>query len=247
MGILRNQFIFNEWIRSGHYGVYISGDSVYNAPARRGEKIQIPGRNGDLILDEDSFENISVTYPAAISPRTYDGFDYNIQSLRDALTHIKGYKRLEDTYHPEEFRLAAYREGLEVDPFHFNKAGKFNIVFDCKPQRFLKSGEDPITYTASGTIQNPTWFASSPLLEVTGNGYIEISGYRITVSNSPGTIKIDCDIMEAWSESGGTKISQNGNVVYRNHATPKLASGTTNVVLGSGITRLVITPRWWRL
>lgn len=245
MGILRGSFTF-DWVDSKNYGCYISGDAVYDAPARKGQKIQIPGRNGELIMDENAFENIAVTYPAFIHPRTYDGFDTNIQALRDALTHFKSYRRLTDSYHPEEFRLAAYREGLEVEPVLHNSAGKFNLVFDCKPQRFLVSGEDPIIYTSGGTIQNPTWFASSPLLEVTGNGYFEISGYRITVENNPGKIYIDTDIVEAWSESGGVKTSQNGNVTYRNHAIMKIASGTTNVVL-SGITKLVVTPRWWRL
>ena len=245
MGIL-NKFTFGN-VDSSDYGIYLSGEGTMDGPVRNVEAVSIPGRSGDLLLDQKSFQNIKLTYPAFLYKTTQENFIKEVEYFRNKISSRVGYQRLEDTFHSDEFRLACFWEGLEVDPVKYNSGGWFDIVFDCKPQRFLKSGEDPITYTASGTIQNPTWFASSPLLEVTGNGYIEISGYRITVSDSPGTIKIDCDIMEAWSESGGTKISQNGNVVYRNHATPKLASGTTNVVLGSGITRLVITPRWWRL
>ena len=43
---------------SGTYGVYITGEAVYNAPARDVEMVTIPGRNGQLALDKGRFENI---------------------------------------------------------------------------------------------------------------------------------------------------------------------------------------------
>lgn len=244
MGVL-NKFTFGN-VDSSDYGILLSGEATMNAPARNVDKVSVPGRNGDLLLDQNSFQNITVTYPCTLYKTTRDNLLAELSYIRGKLASRKGYQRLEDTFYPDYFRLGCFKEGLEVDPVMYNSAARFDIVFDCKPQRFLISGEDPITYTASGTIQNPTWFASSPLLEVTGNGYFEISGYRITVENNPGKIYIDTDIVEAWSESGGVKTSQNGNVTYRNHAIMKIASGTTNVVL-SGITKLVVTPRWWRL
>lgn len=51
---------------SGTYGVYITGDAVFNAPERDVEMITIPGRNGALALDNGRFENISVTYPSGL-------------------------------------------------------------------------------------------------------------------------------------------------------------------------------------
>ena len=48
------------------YGVYITGEAVYNAPEREVEMISIPGRSGQLALDKGRFENIEVTYPAGI-------------------------------------------------------------------------------------------------------------------------------------------------------------------------------------
>ena len=46
----RGYFIFNGF-RSSDYGVLISGDQTFNAPARDIDEIEIPGRDGVLTLD----------------------------------------------------------------------------------------------------------------------------------------------------------------------------------------------------
>ena len=55
---------------SRDYGVYITGQAVFNAPEREVEMISIPGRNGQFALDKGRFENIEVTYPAGIFANT---------------------------------------------------------------------------------------------------------------------------------------------------------------------------------
>ena len=53
-------------INSADYGVYITGEAVYNAPERAVEQVDIPGRNGAFLMDLGRFENIEVTYPCGI-------------------------------------------------------------------------------------------------------------------------------------------------------------------------------------
>ena len=55
-----------DGVDSTQYGVYITGEAVYNAPMRDVEMIEIPGRNGAYALDKGRFTNIEVTYPAGI-------------------------------------------------------------------------------------------------------------------------------------------------------------------------------------
>ena len=94
---MRNYFTFGEF-DSRDFGVFITRDGVYNAPKRAYRQVQVPGRNGDLMIDEGRFENINVTYPALI----YSRFDSNIEGLRNALLSQKGYVRITDSYHPDE-------------------------------------------------------------------------------------------------------------------------------------------------
>ena len=125
---------------SRDYGVYITGQAVYNAPERAVEMLTIPGRNGAFARDEGRFENIEVTYPAGMFADGQEDFAKAISDFRNMLCSRKGYCRLTDEYNPDEYRLAVYKSGLEVDPV-LQKSGEFNITFECKPQRYLMSGE----------------------------------------------------------------------------------------------------------
>lgn len=167
---------------SRSYGVYITGEAVYNAPQRAVEMISIPGRNGSFALDQGRFENIEVTYPAGIFADNETGFAQAISDFRNYLCSKKGYCRLTDEYNPNEYRLAVYKSGLEVDPAQL-RAGEFDITFECKPQRFLTSGETKSSIASGGTITNPTLFDASPLLEVEGYGTIEFNGYEIDIDS----------------------------------------------------------------
>ena len=167
---------------SRSYGVYITGEAVYNAPERAVEMISIPGRNGAFALDQGRFENIEVSYPAGIFADNEADFAQAVSDFRNFLCSKKGYCRLTDEYNPSEYRMAVYKSGLEVDPAQL-RAGEFTITFDCKPQRWLTSGETATAVASGGTVTNPTLFESSPMLEVTGYGNIEFTQYASMLDN----------------------------------------------------------------
>ena len=169
-------------VSSRTYGVYITGEAVYNAPKRDVEMITIPGRSGSFALDNGRFENIEVSYPAGIYADTEADFRQAISDFRNFLCSRKGYVRLQDEYNPDEYRMAVYKSGLDVDPALL-RAGEFTITFDCKPQRWLVSGEAAVEVDSGDTLTNPTLFESSPLLEVEGYGTIDFNGYEIELTN----------------------------------------------------------------
>ena len=169
-------------IDTKEYDVYISGDAVFNSPARDVEMIEIPGRNGAYALDKRRYKNIDVTYPAGLGTKNEAEFRRKIEDLRNALSSKVGYQRLEDDYNGDEYRLAVYKSGLDVNPTML-RAGQFDIVFDCKPQRFLKIGEIETPVSSGGVITNPTLFDSQPLLRVLGYGKITVNTSDIVVEN----------------------------------------------------------------
>lgn len=238
MGVLIEHSLIFAGKDSRDFGVWISGGGTFNAPARDVETASVPGRNGDLTYDNGRFSNITVEYPAFISRR----FQPRIDGYRAFLTSKIGYQRLEDSYHPEEYRLAMYRNGLEVSPTARNLAGSFTLAFDCKPQRYLKSGEKTRTFTAAGKLWNPTEFEALPLIRAYGTGNFTVNGRKITIKSASTYTDIDSDLQDAYK--GTTNC--NGNIVLDNDYFPVLSPGE-NAVIMSGITRLIITPRWWTL
>ena len=173
-------------VDSSEYGIYISGEGVYNAPERVVEFVEVPGRNGAIAMDQGRYENISVTYPAMYLGKNQEEFREKLSDFRNAILSQKGYQRLEDSYHPEEYRMGVYASGLEVTKlFRKMRGGEFELTFNCKPQRWLTVGALPIPVDSGDVLQNPTVFDSSPLLEVEGYGNISFNGFNISLDNSP--------------------------------------------------------------
>lgn len=180
-------FLF-DGIDSKGFGVYITGSAVYNAPEREIEEIEIPGRNGSYMLDRGRFHNVTVTYPAGMYAKDGEDFADGIRKLRNALSSRRGYCKLIDEYNPLEYRMAVYKGGLDVDPTAVNgdnKAAQFDIVFECKPQRYLIQGDEPVAVSSGGKLYNPTMFEARPLLKVNGYGTIAINGEEIALRNEP--------------------------------------------------------------
>ena len=172
-------------VDSSDYGIYISGEGVYNAPERSVELVNVPGRNGAIVLDQGRYNNIKVTYPAMVLEADQEHFRERLSEFRNAILSQKGYQRLEDSYHPDEFRMGVYHDGLEVsDILTLARGGNFELIFDCKPQRWLSDGDIPVPVSSGSVLQNPTVFDSSPLLEVEGYGNINFNGYNINLRNA---------------------------------------------------------------
>lgn len=189
-GAIFNSLIFGG-VNSADYGIYITGEAVYNAPARAVEMVSVPGRNGAVAIDQGRWENIEVEYPAGVFGDDQSDFRANISAFRNAIVSQLGYQRLSDTYHPDEYRMGLYMNGIEVSPVNMGSAGEFTIKFNCKPQRWLTSGETKSTVTSGATLTNPTLYDANPVLEVKGYGTIEFNGYDVEIADgSYGKIEL---------------------------------------------------------
>ena len=256
------------------FGVFLGGDGAFNSPARIGEMVHIPGRNGSLWMDENCFENIEVKYPAFIGTPEETDFASRLMEVRSWLASREGYCRLEDTYHADEYRLAVFKAAVETKPVHYTRAGEFEITFDAKPQRYLKNGDEAVEFLSNGYITNPTLFEALPIIAVTGNGRVNVANHFFTVSDTTETIYIDSELMEVFIPGhdpeelteenslvitdelmlpievyGGNRdaINMNSHVSFADYDFPRIGPGEQPVAFDSGIESVVIYPRWWRL
>lgn len=265
-----NHFIYGN-VNSADYGVWISGSGTFNKPARRIERFTIPGRNGDLTIDEGKYDNVTVTYEAFISR----GFEHRFHDFMAAMMAQTGYQRLQDDYDSEHFRMGIFANELEPTVGTLNRWGKFTLEFDCMPQRFLISGDDWIDLGTGKTLNNPTKYMAIPIVRLTGGpGMFGIHGedyppgetfwWDITVTNPtsgslPEYIDIDSDAEECYYFKNAGQWNQQyeywNSVVdielhnNTNYAFPVLYTGRTRFNIGtqSGFSSIKIKPRWWEL
>lgn len=235
---MRNYFTFNNE-DSCDYGLWISGSGTYDAPKRDVSKYSVPGRNGDLLIDNHRFNNIPLSYPAFISKDFYYKFD----DFKAFMLSQSGYLRLEDTYHPNEYRMAQFVGPMNPDVKVLNVAGEFEIEFDCKPQRWLKVGEKAIEITSSTTINNPTLYTAKPLVRVYGTGTLVIGSETIEINDVDSYVDIDCEIMDAYKDS----TNCNSDIELTSGGFFELEPGLNTITMDNSITSIELTPRWWTI
>ncbi len=222
---------------SREFGIYISGSGTYNAPEKDLESIEIPGRNGALLLDNNRFKNITITYPAFIRTK----FTSNVNAAKAWLLSQQGYQKLEDTYHWDYFRMAQFSGPLDFETKFLNLSGEMELSFNCKPQRYRKDGQYPTTFTVAGYLYNPELFTAKPTIKVYGNGAgtVTVGRQVVTIKEIDEYVVLDSDTQNAYKDT----LNKNNTISASEF--PVLQPGNNTVGFSGGITRLEITPRWW--
>lgn len=224
---------------SADYDLLVGAQNTFNAPKRSVTKYTIPGRNGDLIKDNGCFENISVPYTVVCK----SGFENLADSISAWLKSPTSYCRLEDSHHPEYYRMGLVTDAITYTTGALNHSAKATVTFDCKPQKWLTEGERVEKFTSAGTIFNPTKFASKPLIKVYGNGQstLKIGDYSMSL-NLQAYVTIDSELMDCTRGN----MNMNSYVVLTS-GFPELKSGMNLITFTGGITSIEITGRWWTI
>lgn len=224
---------------SRDFGLYLSEPPKKGKAERKQDIISVPGKNGDLIIQQDAWKNIPIAY----SVFTHGDIGNPEETIPEFYGWLSqsGYLRLEDSFDTSAFYLAYYAGGDDIDNI-MDQAARGVITFNAKPQRYLKSGEKSVTYTSSGALSNPTPQNARPLISVTGTGTVKINDQTITISKNASKIMIDCEAMDAYGSDGS---NANGSVSLPS-ADIVLKPGANNITL-TGVTSVDVTPRWWTL
>lgn len=236
---------------------------VLSRGVRRGDAYQIAARNGTQIREDDTFENYTMTYKVAFPEDR--GPSVTTSEIARWLLGSSGFCRLEDTFEPDFYRLARYAGPLNVSQL-LDKCGETPLAFDCQPERYLKTGEQPILApqaflsSADGefSIANPTAFAAEPVIHVVGSGIV-----HFRIETDPGTpwttfyldlgsevqgVNIDCKTYKMLA-GDGSDFSSHATIASSDgyKTLPKLREKTNIRKLSNSgnLQGLAITPRWW--
>lgn len=171
-------------------------------PERDIERKPVPGRNGDLIIDNGRYNNIELTIECYIKGdfiRLYD-------SMRAYLMSDTEYHRFIDSLYPNEYRMV--RVTNVESKVATRTGGTVEITLDAKPQRFWN---DNNSYSYVSSVQPQTTYAytdfsTASQAEITqvakSVGYTdaEISAMKYTIFNASGvTVDVGDRVMFAGS------------------------------------------------
>jgi phage-related protein len=262
MGVIQNkQFIFNG-LSSSSFGLICSGNGTYGAPKRSLSEVYIPGRNGALLQDNGYYEDSTVTYPGCwLIDNTY--YDYHqtgtlekrIEAVRGWLLSPSTYQRLEDTWHPDIYRLGYISDDFNPTMLQALDGGSVDISFKCKPQRFLKSGERYVQYSTGARLLNPTKFDAVPCIrfyfaaQSTSTDF-SVNGemwFRIESKTYPLTTFTEIN-MEDLDAHHGTENRNLSVTYYKDTSELVLKPGYNTITFDSSVvSKCIIQPNYWTL
>ena len=236
MGIV----IFNG-ISSQDLHIQVQTEPDYDFPEKDYEVTHVPGRNGDIVIDQGSWQNVSRKYNLAMDAVKIS-YTEVASKLVQWLHSASGYARLEDSYEPDFYRMAMYKDSGSISNI-YNKAGQIEVEFTCKPQRYFKSGEVADIFTTSTEYRNPTDFPAKPLIKIhgSGSGTVGIGTYTVTINDILDGMIVDSEQQDTYKE----QTNCNSKVSIPEY--PKLVSGNNTISISGGVTSIEIIPRWWTL
>ena len=236
MGIV----IFNG-ISSQDLHIQVQTEPDYDFPEKDYEVTHVPGRNGDIVIDQGSWQNVSRKYNLAMDAVKIS-YTEVASKLVQWLHSASGYARLEDSYEPDFYRMAMYKDSGSISNI-YNKAGQIEVEFTCKPQRYFKSGEVADIFTTSTEYRNPTDFPAKPLIKIygSGSGTVGIGTYTVTINDILDGMIVDSEQQDTYKD----QTNCNSNVSIPEY--PKLVSGNNTISISGGVTSIEIIPRWWTL
>jgi phage-related protein len=228
-------------ISSDSLGIIIELVPDYSSAEFEADSIHVPGRNGDIILGNGSYKNTSVSYSIAIVTKKDDlSFSDACFRIANWLHSAISYVRLEDTYEPDYYRMAVYVESTAITNVLL-QAGRATITFNCKPQRFYKSGENAVSFLTSGSLLNPSKQIALPISKIygSGSGTFTLNNQLVSISEINTYTTINSDLQDAYT--GNT--NRNSYVTCTNF--PTLKSGINYLSFTGGVTKIEVTPNWW--
>ena len=234
-----NETFYLDGIDARSAGIQLQAPIEFSEAVPVVEAQTIPGRNGDLIWETGSYENRSGSAPCFCLQKDVGKA---ISAAGRFLMGKKGYRRLETIDDPDHYWLARVENSPQI-AMRLRTLAPFEIGFDCKPQRFVKSGENGIVFQQNGSLFNQYGQVALPFITLygQGTGRLTIGDCVVEVKALDGTLYLDSDTQNAYNNNGNQNLNINAPVF------PVLGDGEIPIAFSGGIERVEIIPRWWEL
>lgn len=204
-------FIFNGF-DSRSFNIEIEEAPKVNKSAQRAETFPVPGRNGNIVISQDAWDDVQITYHCWAETAAYPSYTSMIaERLRS-----NGYAELYDGY-TRQTRLAYIAAPIEFDVVQESFV-RFDITFTCRPQIYVFDAFREIEIPVGETyyLSNTSGHDAYPLFHFTGSGTLTITyegefvdgHYRTQTLTVFGDDEVyyDCEIGAAYVISGSRKV-----------------------------------------
>ena len=213
-------FIFNN-VSSDDLGLIIKEMPPIVRPSKNIESIKVNGRNGNLHIDNGTYDSYNITISCIINDLTKLDQNKNI---------LQGTGDLQLSTVPGRTFKATIKNQIDFSKY-LRVLREFPLQLEIEPISY--GSETTVNYSTNATLTISGNVDTYPTIVVYGTGTITINNVSVEVLETG--ITINCDLMEYVKNN----INKNSCVILDEF--PKLSPGNNSITLNSGITSISIS------
>jgi len=211
------------------YGIVINIKPPLVRAEKNVEEIEIPGRDGDITVDDGTYKPIIFPFTCTLLDDT---------NLDEVKFWLDGYSDLILSWQSDRSFKAKMINKIDIEQ-SLETFGEFPLIFKAQPFGYsLNNRLITVTNTPS-TIINTATKDSKPVIKIYGNGNIEltVNSNVIHLINVIDYVTIDSDLLDCYKDTALQNNNMSGEF-------PTLQIGTNAISWVGTVTKVEITPNW---
>jgi len=226
-------------IRSTDMHLRVLNDIAFASPKRDVNAIQVPGRDGDLMIDNGRYDSIIRSIPCRIEAPSHINVETLISQINNWLVNDASFHEFEWANDPE-FKYLARVEGDVISQRILSRYGKTAIDFRIHPIKYLRSSLLERQITSGINVLNQFNVDAKPLIRIVGSGdiTINIGGRALELRRIGGGCIIDSENQTITTLNGQVTLFERMYSPF-----PVLHAGNNQVTFTRNDIQVFITPR----
>jgi predicted phage tail component-like protein len=155
------------------------------SPKRKHKQVPIEGRDGDLYIDEECYEDITISIDYNFIDKR--NFHEKCRSIKRWLNKIQENKLVLSDDHGVFYKVKKVEVSDNIERI-YKIIGKFTVKFICDPYTYYEDGEDSLILRNNMTLDND-YEVAKPIYIIKGNGNITLS-----INNKPVVINVGQEV-----------------------------------------------------
>jgi len=217
----------------------VLNDVTFTSPTRDVNVIQVPGRDGDLIMDNGRFESVIRSIPCRLEAPKGENVEQLISQINNWLIDDGGFHEFRWDNDPE-FKYLARVESDVVSRRVLSKFGRVVIDFHLHPVKYLESSLEARQVTNGTNVANQFEIDAKPIIRIVGEGNItlNIGGQPLVLRGISQGCMIDSETQTITSLDGSVTLFDRMYSPF-----PVLRPGNNQVTFTGSVNQVFITPR----
>lgn len=206
---MKNYLIFNG-INSKDLGIRIEKHNNFSTPQRVVERVKVPGRTGEILIDDNSYENIIFEYEFILDCKGSDLASKSKQ-ISNWLHSDYTYKTLTFSNSNKVYNAVVINK-IDIKRM-FKTFGRALVTFEAYEVPNARE-RNILKVDTEATYINNNNMPLKPIIKVLGYGdcIININNQSIILKGIEGQVIIDCYNMDCYKEEGNNIINCNNQM-----------------------------------